>query len=272
MKRTGFTLIELLIVIGIMALMAAILLPVLAHVREKGRETVCLSNERQLGLAFVMYTHDNDNYLPPDGNAWAGAIYPDARSVGVFHCPSDATASDPPYYQVSYGVNADLWHVVALGAVRHLLVPHSMGEVSAKTVLLFEVVHSTAELTTPGEGWGTGNTVPQATSAAGNGGWLAVMGVTWGGTKFDINEDVRYATGLLSSDNCDWSASYEGPGRHRGGANFLYSDGHVKWLNPRQVSTGDDAVTPGDDAHCGSGFGTAAGSENSQFTATFSTK
>ncbi len=273
MKRTAFTLIELLVVIGIVALVSAALLPVFSQVREKGRQTVCLSNEKQLGAAFLMYAHDNDNYLPRDSNGWAGAIFPDVKSVDVFHCPSDATSSQPPYYPVSYGVNADLWHVVALGADRHLLAPHSMAEVSAKTVLLFEVVHATAELTLPYEGWGDNKPIAQSVSATGNGGPLSVVGFFMGSrTEFDVDEDVRYATGLVASDRCDWSAFYEGPGRHQGGANFLYSDGHVEWLSPLAVSTGGDAVAPGDGAHCGSGFGAAAGSENSQFAATFSTK
>ena len=62
--KRGFTLIELLVVIAIIAILAAILFPVSATAREKARQTACLSNEKQLGLAFIQYTEDYDEILP----------------------------------------------------------------------------------------------------------------------------------------------------------------------------------------------------------------
>ena len=62
--RHGFTLIELLVVIAIIAILAAILFPVFASVREKARQTSCLSNEKQLGLAVMQYVQDYDELLP----------------------------------------------------------------------------------------------------------------------------------------------------------------------------------------------------------------
>ena len=63
-NKLGFTLIELLIVIAIVAILAAILFPVFAKVREKARQAVCSSNERQIGLAILSYTQDYDEVLP----------------------------------------------------------------------------------------------------------------------------------------------------------------------------------------------------------------
>src|ERR1041385_6761695 len=63
-SRSAFTLVELLVVIAIISLLAAIVLPVFATVRAKGRETSCLSNMRQQGLAFSMYVQDYDGFFP----------------------------------------------------------------------------------------------------------------------------------------------------------------------------------------------------------------
>ncbi len=63
-QKTGFTLIELLVVIAIIAILAAILFPVFAHAREKARQTSCLSNVKQLALAFMMYAQDYDDRMP----------------------------------------------------------------------------------------------------------------------------------------------------------------------------------------------------------------
>jgi prepilin-type N-terminal cleavage/methylation domain-containing protein/prepilin-type processing-associated H-X9-DG protein len=61
----GFTLIELLVVIAIIAILAAILFPVFAKARERGQQTACMSNLRQLGLANRMYSGDHDGYFVP---------------------------------------------------------------------------------------------------------------------------------------------------------------------------------------------------------------
>src|SRR5436190_23066579 len=64
-RNNGFTLIELLVVIAIIAILAAILFPVFAQAREKGRQTACLNNCKQLGVALMMYSADYDDTLPP---------------------------------------------------------------------------------------------------------------------------------------------------------------------------------------------------------------
>jgi prepilin-type N-terminal cleavage/methylation domain-containing protein len=60
----AFTLIELLVVIAIIAILAAILFPVFAQAREKGRQAVCISNMKQFTLGMMMYVQDYDERFP----------------------------------------------------------------------------------------------------------------------------------------------------------------------------------------------------------------
>jgi len=68
----GFTLIELLVVIAIIAILAAILFPVFAQAREKARQSACISNFKQIGLAVLQYNQDYDEYYPPSEVSTSG--------------------------------------------------------------------------------------------------------------------------------------------------------------------------------------------------------
>jgi prepilin-type N-terminal cleavage/methylation domain-containing protein/prepilin-type processing-associated H-X9-DG protein len=103
MKQRAFTLIELLVVIAIIAILAAILFPVFAQAREKARAISCLSNLKQAGLAYAMYTQDYDettpcqvtpvsqrdahNYFAVTGGYWYNLIEPYIKNYQLFLCP-----------------------------------------------------------------------------------------------------------------------------------------------------------------------------------------
>ncbi|BDI32028.1 hypothetical protein CCAX7_40790 [Capsulimonas corticalis] len=124
--RKGFTLIELLVVIAIIAILAAILFPVFAKAREKARQISCISNEKQIGLAFMQYAQDSDERLPAAWDSgrsprtnWGQMIFPYVKSLQAFVCPSNSVTTtnnalmgesdgQDPKIPSSYAMNADL--------------------------------------------------------------------------------------------------------------------------------------------------------------------
>src|SRR6266511_2319143 len=90
-QRRGFTLIELLVVVGIIAILAALLLPALDKAKTQARTIECLNNKRQMGLAWLMYAEDHNDWLVPNsdfrfsadqhfGGVWVGGwFYWDTR-------------------------------------------------------------------------------------------------------------------------------------------------------------------------------------------------
>jgi len=101
MRKAGFTLIELLVVIAIIAILAAILFPVFARAREKARQASCQSNEKQIGIALLMYVQDYDEIFPHhcrQSVCWAYKIEPYVKNAQLAVCPSWRAT-------ISYGYN-----------------------------------------------------------------------------------------------------------------------------------------------------------------------
>ena len=146
-RRRAFTLVELLVVIGVIAILIAILLPVLNRAREGGFRVQCLSNVRQIGVAFMLYANDNKGRLPKDpasigaGPRWSDWIYWQERGTsrklddsivvrylgtpvnpGLLRCPSDDVNNRgsnnggvPTWgnYRYSYAVNTLVTNTVS---------------------------------------------------------------------------------------------------------------------------------------------------------------
>ena len=197
MKR-GFTLIELLVVIAIIAILAAILFPVFAKAREKARQSSCLSNIKQIGLAMLQYCQDYDERYPfavdlqgagtADDLCFDNLLVPYCKNQQMFVCPSRNTM------QVGYGYNMHIGNLYSRN-------PAAMAQITmpAATVLLADA-------------WG------RATFGTGAGNHCLHA---WQANSSCQN---RAPYGVVSDTNM-------GEGAHNGGNNYCYADGHAKWMN-----------------------------------------
>lgn len=252
MKRSGhlaFTLIELLVVIAIIGILVAILFPVFASARERARQTTCLSNMNQLGLALLQYVQDYDELMPcgqapRDQRGWAGQIFSYVKSTAVYKCPDDPTSDTGSGLSAeSYGINENFLSSVEL----------SKYSAPAKTVMLLEMFGLNFNPAIDG-------ICCNGNSAKGNGTGSPLQ---WG----------SYATGYLMGgpDPSAWYFGLNGgaAGVHTGWSNYLYCDGHVKSQVGSEVSGGTENPIPGD---CGASPVTAAntGCVSGSIAATFS--
>lgn len=86
-KASSKRLLEILVVVGILAILAAVLFPVFARAREKARQSSCLSNMKQVAIAVQMYAQDYDDTLPPAAD-WQGLVSRYAGNDQIFECPT----------------------------------------------------------------------------------------------------------------------------------------------------------------------------------------
>jgi prepilin-type N-terminal cleavage/methylation domain-containing protein len=217
-KRTAFTLIELLVVIAIIAILAAILFPVFAQVREKARQTSCVSNMKQIALAVQQYTQDYDEHLTPSetcdlgfqigvcnyyhAELWPQILQPYVKSQAVFQCPDDSdhtsitnwANTNPPNgyvkpFHTSYIAN---WQVMYNSPTLAQI------QVPASTVLMCD------------------GAVQSSTTAP----WVTNINKP---TAWNLLDPVDY--GWASTNNPDWGAPNA---RHNGLAVVIFTDSHVK--------------------------------------------
>jgi prepilin-type N-terminal cleavage/methylation domain-containing protein/prepilin-type processing-associated H-X9-DG protein len=121
-RKPAFTLIELLVVIAIIAILAAILFPVFAKAREKARQTACLSNLKQIGMAVMMYVQDYDETMP-FVLSWGGNCTPKwGTNFGdndKWPVVAGVTAMEPQFQLVTqvapYVKNDSVWYCPSVG-------------------------------------------------------------------------------------------------------------------------------------------------------------
>jgi prepilin-type N-terminal cleavage/methylation domain-containing protein/prepilin-type processing-associated H-X9-DG protein len=231
--RAGFTLVELLVVIAVIAILAAILYPVLAAAREKARQTSCASNLKQIGNAVQMYNQDYDGTYPtnpiPTGisnpeqigfTPYYVKLYPYCRNYQLFICPSRGNGRFGSHRLESLNL------VEQRATFNH-------GTYSSNSVgsdKLFDRVSYTynhyvqgaleVELANASRlpmMWdGNRNwALPTSTSSPVNGWLQSLYPDTIGHTGMCFTPDVADGTTVM---------------RHNGGVNMLFADSHVKYV------------------------------------------
>src|SRR5688500_7916598 len=97
-QKRAYTLIKLLVVIAIISVLAALLFPVFTQSREKARSTACLSNLKQLGIAYMLYVQDHDDLFPLNSHA------PTRPGTHAFSPPPNLVATrSSAQHQACYG-------------------------------------------------------------------------------------------------------------------------------------------------------------------------
>lgn len=186
----AFTLIELLVVIAIIALLAGILFPVLAKAREKARQTTCASNLKQLSVATNLYYQDWEGYFPK-----YGGVVPEGAPYGFGNVLRPYVRSKEVFHCPSGEVHYNLcmnWLITEKGL--------SQDEIRspAKTIYFFDCI-----------------------------GWLG-PGIDVDPTNEPQMDGMVRKSGRNASPNQLGGLIF--PGRHTGGNNLAFADGHTKWF------------------------------------------
>ncbi len=231
MKHRTFTLIELLVVIAIIAILAAMLLPALSKAREKARQTSCVSNCKQLGLALTMYTGDYNDMLPCGLHLRSGETPPQtsvfwfALLIGSNGYLSDKNAAICPSANIAktsmdgrgYGCTITTLPGSATASAAYLSLntfPRPSYTSSFADAVL--VTAATAANTDP--------TTWEPTATAVHWQWITPSNIngTWSG-------GATYYLSQTSGDPLRRAIP-----RHNAGMNAVFLDGHAQWLNWRE--------------------------------------
>jgi len=265
-RLRGFTIIELLVVIALLALLAAILFPVLAAAREMGRRAACSNSHRQLGAALLLYAQDYDETFPPalyevarheQYPAWPVLTEPYSRgNRRLTLCPSLGTGGSSWAYADDSPGNGPFYLAPPPAAPRWA----RFSQIGFNWVYLSPVRYDPASAAEhrPPDNTPLPTTLPEITAPAQtvmltDSAYWADAGVPWGTHRGPVGYlvvDPPRAAGLTKTVYWfgGWKGPYGGPEgpygrvgvRHHDGTLVTWVDGHTTWTRIERL--GDDAL------------------------------
>lgn len=236
-RREAFTLIELLVVIAIIAILAAILFPVFAAARERGRQSACLAHQNELGKAMMMYVDDHKGFFPrgyytvqeprpgsvillsvpgrtPWGYVYWGLEKYCSSSWKILICPSDPLTFNPGFGgSASYAYNS--WYLGNMTPdwqVRGPQIRDAQIANPAQTVMIIETQPHPVQY--QGQWIRTDHAYPPSIS---KGQYPGYGGIPKGYDSFTAS-------------------------RHRKGLNVTWADGHASWMPKYGELSKDDTL------------------------------
>ena len=247
-KRKAFTLIELLVIIAIIAILAAILFPAFARARENARRASGLSNLKQIGLGLAQYLQDNDGRYPNtvterQGTSYFGAtdtaagvaeysirakLQPYVKSEQLFKDPSStawpATGAGA-WYPTDYGFHNNEGNFPAAASSAQITWYKANPTFGFNNLLVESLINKSAEF------------IVSADAARPNNAQNPSRGGLYPFANGNITT-VASDGAFPFAGGVPYSAGQAGPSiRHLGGTNFLFADGHTKWLKLEKTWT-----------------------------------